>query len=164
MQSGIGNTSVKGFIIVYIIAYLCCNVPINIAGLVIASTKYNSCVSSTTLTADNGLPLWIIVFCAVGLGSIFINIPLIILSFKCFKSFLPIMIFFVISSLFTLSWFIYGGVVLFTDNGSGYACRDSLNGEGFQVWQVGLAVWIIALVGGCGQLSTRRIADSRSNR
>jgi len=42
--------------------------------------------------------------------------------------------------------------------------RDSINGDGFQVWQVGLAVWIIALIGGCGQLSTRRIADSRSNR
>jgi len=32
------------------------------------------------------------------------------------------MIFFILNGLFTLAWFIYGGVVLFTDNGPGFAC------------------------------------------
>jgi hypothetical protein len=151
----------KKFIIIYLIIFLIFNAPINVTGIVIAAVHWNTCgTSATNPTISNTLNIWIIVFCSVSLSIGLLTFPLIMISFWRIKNILPIIIVLLTASLFALSWFIYGAVLLFGPVGDGcrYIREANNNYPGFPVWQMAFAVWIIVFLGSCIQNCVQKLA------
>jgi hypothetical protein len=152
-QTELKKTDLRVFVVVYILFFLVTNVPLHVPGLVIGITKWNTC------NGMNELNIWMIVFAAVQFGSGLITFGLTFVSFKLSKNFLPLIFAMLLNGMFSLSWFIYGGVLLFGNVGS--ACQNSHNNAGESVWQVGMVVWALCLLWGCGQNCIRPIAASK---
>jgi hypothetical protein len=156
-QKSLQNTNVKRFLTVYVVYYFSCNVPPHTIGIILTFLRYYSCV--TTDGADTTLPLWVVVNCAVNLGMGLLVMPIIVLAFKarCRKSYVPIWVLFFFNGCFSVAWFIYGGVILFTEPGDN--CKNAE--DGLVVWEVGIAIWVLTIIISTGQHCVRKIADLR---
>jgi hypothetical protein len=153
MQTDIQKMSLKVFLITYLVTFLICACPLYITGLAIAGANWNSCGSSLNdPTPNNTLNVWIIVYSSAGLSLGLLGLLTIPLAFKL-KTLIPLLITFLLSGLFFIAWFIYGAVLLFGDIGDGCRYLQDSNGNnpGLPVWQMGIAIWVIALIGWSGQ-------------
>jgi hypothetical protein len=134
----------------WLIISLFLNLPITITGIVVATLHWNTCgMDAHNSSVSNTLNIWIVVFCSVILG---LGILEPLFFWFVFDRDIRLMKIFLIFRLFSIAWWIYGGILIFGTVGEGCRLVQNKLGNypGFPVWQMGLAVWIVVI--GCNAL------------